>query len=120
MRNGEQHYSAASATIGKRARGLRVVDASTGSRVPFARAVLRNALKIAVPWEVGHIVAYGLVGTARGAAAPGWLVVATVAASLMPAVYVVTLFIGRGRTLYDWLSRTVVVGTHPELGLEVL
>lgn len=112
--------SSREATIGKHARGFRVVDAGTGSRVSFGRALLRNALKIAVPWEVGHTVAYGLVGTARGGAIPGWLVVATVAAYLVPTVYVATLFIGHGRTPYDWLSRTVVVGTRRELALEVL
>jgi uncharacterized RDD family membrane protein YckC len=112
--------SSREATIGKRARGLRVVDAGTGSRVSFGRALLRNALKIAVPREVGHTVAYGLVGTARGGAIPVWLVVATVAAYLVPTVYLATLFVGHGRTPYDWLSGTVVIGGRPELALEVL
>lgn len=97
------------ATIGKRARRLRVVDAGTGSQASFGRALLRNAAKIAVPWELGHTVAYGLIGAVPGASIPGWLVSAMVAAHILPTVYVVTLFVGHGRTPYDWLSRTIVV-----------
>src|SRR5687768_10424313 len=50
--------SSREATIGKRTRGLRVVDADSGSRVRFPRALLRNALKIAVPWTIGHTVVF--------------------------------------------------------------
>jgi uncharacterized RDD family membrane protein YckC len=81
------------ATVGKRARRLRVVDAGTQSRVSFARALLRNTVKVAVPWELGHTVAYGLIGTTAGVPVPGWLIVTTVAAYVLPAVYVVTLFV---------------------------
>jgi hypothetical protein len=101
--------SSREATIGKRARRLRVVDAGTKSRVSFFRALLRNALKIAVPWELGHTVAYGLIGTVPGVPIPGWLVAATVAAYILPTVFVGTLFVGPGRTPYDWLSRTIVI-----------
>ena len=97
------------ATIGKRGRRLRVVDARTESGVSFGRALLRNAVKIALPWELGHTVAYGLFGSSPGASVPGWLVAVTVAAYMLPIAYVVTLFVGHGRTPYDWLSGTVVV-----------
>ena len=41
------------ATPGKRALGLRVVLVSGGRRVPFGRALLRPAVKLA-PWELAH------------------------------------------------------------------
>jgi hypothetical protein len=97
------------ATIGKRARRLQVVDATTGSRVSFRRALLRNTVKIALPWQLGHTVAYGLIGAVPGVAPAGWLIAATVFAYILPAVFVGTLFLGDGRTPYDRLSRTIVV-----------
>jgi len=97
------------ATIGKHARGLRVVDVDGRSQVSFGRALLRNAVKVAVPWGLGHVVVYGLAGSASSGSVPVWLVVATAAAYVLPAVYVVTLFLGNGRTPYDRLSRTIVV-----------
>lgn len=101
--------SAREATIGKRTRRLRVVDADTGSRIPFRRALLRNAVKIAVPWMLGHAVVYEIVQTSKAGDVPGWLAVATGGAYVLPAVYVVSLFVRRGRTPYDWMSRTTVI-----------
>jgi hypothetical protein len=97
------------ATIGKHAQRLQVVDAATRSRVSFWRVLLRNAVKVAVPWELGHTAAYGLIGAVPGVATPGWLLAATVAVYILPAVFVGTLFLGAGRTPYDRLSRTIVV-----------
>lgn len=53
-------------TIGKRALGLRVTDAAASGRVPFSRALLRNALKIALPWAIGHVAVYGFASAALG------------------------------------------------------
>lgn len=97
------------ATIGKQARRLRVVDVDGRSQVSFGRALLRNAVKVAVPWGLGHVVFFGLVGSAPSGSVPAWLVVTTAAAYVLPGVYLVTLFVGNGRTPYDRLSRTRVV-----------
>lgn len=86
------------ATIGKRVLGLKVVGARDGGRLTFASALLRNALKVALPWTIGHAAAIGLVGSA--AVGPG-LMVLTAAAYVLPIAYVVTLFAGQGRTPYD-------------------
>jgi uncharacterized RDD family membrane protein YckC len=94
------------ATVGKRIRRLRVVDAGTQSTIPFRRALLRNVVKLTVPWELGHVAVYGLVAATGGP--PGWLMVVAVAANVVPAVYVATLFVAGGRTPADWLARTVV------------
>ncbi len=94
------------ATVGKRVLGLRVVGARDGRRLSFAAALLRNALKIAVPWTIGHAAAIGLVGSS--AIGPG-LAALTAAAYVLPIAYVVTLFVGEGRTPYDRGARAKVV-----------
>lgn len=97
------------ATVGKRTRRLRVVDAESGSPVPFRRTLRRNFVKIALPWMIGHAVVFEIVTRDAAGQVPGWLWVATAGAYVLPAFYVVSLFIGRGRTPYDWVSRTTVV-----------
>src|ERR1700709_1004055 len=47
------------ATLGKRPRTLQGAGADTGSRVTFSRALLRNSLKVALPWALGHAVVFG-------------------------------------------------------------
>jgi uncharacterized RDD family membrane protein YckC len=117
-------------TLGKRALGIRVVGlpatnaasedgaADIAAGASFGAAVLRNALKIALPWIIGHAAVIALVttsaeGTASGsgayASAPVWVWVLTFAAYVLPIVYVVALFVRRGRTPYDAASRTAVV-----------
>jgi hypothetical protein len=96
-------------TVGKRTRRLQLVGADTGSRVTFSRALLRNSLKIALPWTLGHAVVFGIVQTGSSGSVPGWLWTATAAAYVLPIVYVTSLFLGRGRTPYDRLSRTAVI-----------
>jgi uncharacterized RDD family membrane protein YckC len=86
------------ASVGKRVLGLKVVAARDGGRLSFASALLRNALKVAVPWTIGHAAAIALVGSTT--ISPG-LVTLTAAAYVLPLVYVVTLFVRDGRTPYD-------------------
>lgn len=100
------------ATLGKRIRHLQVADADIGSRVPFQRTLLRNSVKIAVPWILGHAVAYELFRSSSSNP-PGWLWVATAAAYVLPAASVASLFVRRGRTPYDWISRTTVIRNLP-------
>jgi uncharacterized RDD family membrane protein YckC len=90
------------ATPGKRVRGLKVVDGS-GERLGLGRALLRNALKVAMPWELGHTVAYGFARGDEGA----WLTVLTVLVYAVLIAWFATLL--RSRTLYDVLSGTRVV-----------
>ncbi|MDR7381348.1 RDD family protein [Promicromonospora iranensis] len=94
------------ATIGKRVLGLKVVGARDGERLSFAAALTRNALKIAVPWTIGHAAAIGLVRASE--IGPG-LAVLTAAAYVLPIVYVITLFAGGGRTPYDHAGGARVV-----------
>ena len=93
------------ATVGKRVLGLKVVGTG-GERLSFATALLRNALKVAVPWTIGHAAAIALVSSPE--VGPG-LAVLTAAAYVLPIVYVITLFTGAGRTPYDRAGRARVV-----------
>lgn len=94
------------ATIGKRVRGLRVVGAD-GSAASFGQTLLRNGLKVALPWTLGHWVAFKLSQNSGGSVPPPmWL--ATALAYVLPLAYLVSLFLAQGHTPYDRVSRTVV------------
>jgi uncharacterized RDD family membrane protein YckC len=100
------------ATPGKRGLGLRVVLVSGGRRVPFGRALLRAAVKLA-PWELAHTALWHTPGwpvrpepTAATAAGSG-------AALLLAAWYVLGLFGGARRPPYDHAAGTRVVGPGP-------
>jgi uncharacterized RDD family membrane protein YckC len=94
------------ASPGKRLLRLRVRTAA-GSAPPLARALVRNALKVALPWELGHTAAF----TLASAPAPGPAQVVAmgcgVAACLVVAGYAVSLVFGR--TPYDRVAGTWVV-----------
>ncbi len=97
--------SARHATLGKRVIGLRVVVIGEAQPLRFPRTLLRNTLKIGVPWMIGHAAVYALVQTnGQNRAAIGLAVVAY----LLPILYVMMLFVGNGRPLYDRLTRTFV------------
>lgn len=81
--------SARGATPGKRLRGLTVVSARTGRRVSFWRALARNALKVTVPWELGHTVAYGFATEADPGA---WLIVVSIVLYAVILVWIAALF----------------------------
>lgn len=99
------------ATPGKRV--LRLRAQRNGETVGFARALGRNALKIGLPWLLGHAAVYAIVLTARGeGSTPVWVGILTGAAYVLPVVYVVSLFVGRGRTAYDWITGTDVVSVQ--------
>ncbi|WP_051215508.1 RDD family protein [Granulicoccus phenolivorans] len=105
------------ATVGKRVLGLRLAGAAgagaAGTGAPgapgYPRALLRNAVKVALPWLIAHSAVYGIWdGSARGAV-PGWVWPAFAVAYAIPLVWLVTLFVGTGRTPYDRLARVSVI-----------
>ncbi|MFG1825775.1 RDD family protein [Microbispora bryophytorum] len=100
------------ATPGKRARGLIVVDARSGRPVGFGRALLRNTAKIALPWELGHTVAYGFTTTARNPSEA--LMVLTIVVYVIMFAWLGALFLPSTRTPYDLLSGTRVVSGSRE------
>ncbi|MFE5776987.1 hypothetical protein [Brachybacterium sp. NPDC056505] len=111
-------------TWGKRREGLRVemlpgrpegtrsVGAGRdGARVPFSRAFVRNLVKIAIPWQLGHVVAIGAVYGDFDTGAAGTMV-ATVLLYGVIIVLVGTVMLGSGRGLHDRIAATRVVGDH--------
>lgn len=96
-----------SATPGKNALGLRVSLGRDDRRFPVA--MVRNLLKIGLPWILGHAAVYALAATGDSSAGvPAGIWVLTAAAYLIPIVFVVSLLLGEGRTPYDRLTRTRV------------
>lgn len=91
-------------TIGKRALGLRVRTARTDA-LTWWRALARNALKVALPWELGHTGTFLL---AEPDAGPVGVTCAALAYGIA-LVYLVSLFVRAGRTPYDIATATVVV-----------
>lgn len=100
-------------TWGKRAEHLtlRTVE---GSRPTFGDALLRNLAKIAVPWQLGHVVAIGAVGGRFKTNDPLTLAATAVVYPLI-GIQLWTCARGDGRGLHDRLAGTVVTqSSHPE------
>ena len=97
------------ATWGKRVRRLAVVTVAARSRISFARALGRNVAKVMVPWMVGHVAVFSIVAASATGAIPISVSILTVLAYVLPIVYVVSLFVGTGRTPYDRLAGTIVI-----------
>ena len=91
------------ATWGKRALGLRVE--APGGTLSFGRALARNALKVALPWLIGHAAVFAVVTSPSSAGA----VVLLLLAYVLPVTWIVTLFVPPGRTPYDRIAGDVVV-----------
>ena len=91
----------AGTTPGKHAMGL-VVRAADGGRLGFGRAAARNALKVGLPWLVAHAA---VIAVTAPDPAPSAVLVG---AYVVPAVWVATLFRGRGRTPYDRVAGSSV------------
>ncbi len=96
------------ATPGKLKFGLRVRVDPTGERITWQRSLLRNLLKLGVPWTLGHLAAIALAAGGGIDAQIGAIV-----SMAVPVAYVVSLVVGEGRTIYDRLAGTMVISTKP-------
>ena len=96
------------ATPGKLRLGLRVRRDPSGERIRPGRSLLRNLLKLGVPWALGHLAAVSLATGGGTDALVGALLTVAV-----PVGYLATLFTGDGRTVYDRLAGTMVISTAP-------
>jgi Na+/melibiose symporter-like transporter len=96
------------ATPGKRVLRLRVRTAV--GRPPFRVALLRNTLKIGMPWLIGHAAVFAIVARSGTTdSVPVWVWLLTGAAYLIPLIWIASLFIASGRTPYDRIIGTDVV-----------
>jgi uncharacterized RDD family membrane protein YckC len=92
------------ATPGKRALRLRIE--SGGGGPGFARALLRNTVKFALPWELGHTAVFTLFGSTG--APPLWVVLVLIGAYGIPIVSIALLLVN-GRPLHDRAAGTRVI-----------
>ncbi|MGB7448639.1 MAG: RDD family protein [Ornithinimicrobium sp.] len=101
------------ATIGKRREHLKVVAVSPRGRelrISTASGLVRNFVKITVPWQLGHVVA---LGASRGGFEEGDPPTLVSSALVYPLLGVMawTGLRGNGRALHDRAARTRVVST---------
>jgi uncharacterized RDD family membrane protein YckC len=102
---------AGAASPGKRLLRLTVVVPGR-PRPGWRRALARNCLKIALPWELGHTAAFVLSDTTAGPAVAALGMASAIASCLLVATYVVSLFVGSGRTPYDRAAATRVTDSR--------
>jgi len=93
-------------TLGKRLLGLRV--GRTGQPPGLARGIGRNAVKFA-QWELAHAAIWLVPGRPFVDPMPSPNLAMAGVAMLIGLAYVVSLFIGDGRTPYDRVAGTRVV-----------
>jgi uncharacterized RDD family membrane protein YckC len=90
-------------TPGKRVFGLSVCDERNGGRLRMGRAVVRNALKVGLPWLIAHAI---VVEVASPDPPPPAVLVG---AYVVPVIWVGSLFLCSGRTPYDRVAAAVVI-----------
>ncbi|MBT2496011.1 RDD family protein [Microbacterium sp. ISL-59] len=118
--------SSRQATLGKRALGLRVVDARNGDRPSRPRILVRTIVKL-LPWEIAHFAVWHTIAIVAegGSEFPAWLMIVLVAADVLPLVYVAfVLFQKDRRGPHDLIAGTRVVRgeifTSGETGIPVI
>lgn len=102
--------SAAQATVGKRAMGLRVVTLE-GGRPGRGRILVRTVVKL-LPWEWAHFWVWQLMAIVLtgGTDVPGWIVAGLTSAYLVPLVYILVVAFQRDRRgPHDLVAGTRVV-----------
>jgi len=100
------------ASPGKRLLRLRA-DAVQRTALGWRRSLVRNGLKLAVPWELGHTAAFTLADVHASGPATAIGLTGGLAACLIGCGYLVSLFVGTGRTPYDLASGARVVAVPP-------
>jgi uncharacterized RDD family membrane protein YckC len=96
-------------TLGKRRERLAVADAA-GNPLTLSRALIRNAVKIGIPWQLGHVVAIGASFGGFKQRDPLTLVATAVTDPLLAAM-VIAVARGSGRALHDRAAGTQVLST---------
>ncbi|WP_132047406.1 RDD family protein [Curtobacterium sp. PhB136] len=94
------------ATVGKRVMKLVVRANARSPRLTVA--IARNTLKIGVPWLIGHAAVFTIVRASGDDGVPVGVWALTVCAYVLPLAWIFSLFVGRGRTPYDWACGTEV------------
>lgn len=98
--------SSRGATIGKRLLKLSVTHRA--GPPGFGRALLRNSLKLGLPWMIGHAAVFALWDSSESGASSGWAIWLLGAAYVLPLLWVASLLAPGRRTVYDRISATTV------------
>ncbi len=98
------------ATPGKRRYGL-LVKTNKGQKLPFGRALLRNAVKIGLPWQAGHTIAVGAAFGGFDEMDP-LTVGATVVTYPLVAAMLASVALREGRSIHDRIARSKVLPAH--------
>lgn len=99
--------SSSGATPGKRRYGLQV-QSQHGEALSFGRALLRNSLKIAIPWQLGHTVVVGAAFGGFDNQDPLTLAAAVATYPLL-AIMIGSAAFGEGRALHDRITGSRVL-----------
>ena len=98
------------ATPGKRLLRLRV-ERWSGGGAGFVRSLLRNGVKYAIPWELGHTAVFALYGS-TAEPSPSTVVVLVLAYGI-PLLSLLLLLVN-GASLHDRIAGTRVVTEEPD------
>ena len=88
------------------------MERSCGGGAGFGRSLLRNGIKYALPWELGHTAVFALFGATSAPSAS--TVIVLVGAYGLPLLSLALLFVN-GASLHDRIAGTQVVTEDPEL-----
>ena len=94
-------------TIGKLTTRLMVTDLSL-RRISFGRSLVRSALKF-LPWELAHTFVHRVPALGP---IPGGALAALLASIALASIYLVGLFGGQRRPVYDLIAGTRVVSRN--------
>src|SRR5690625_975644 len=116
-----QESGSTQATPGKRRHGLTVRTAN-GQSLSFGQALVRNSVKIAIPWQLGHTVAVGAAFGGFDEQDP-LTTAATLVTYPLLAVLIGSVLLGDGRALHDRVAGSKVLlvaedhcGDKPDAG----
>lgn len=100
------------ATWGKRRLHLKV-ERTGGGQLPILSALARNVMKIAIPWQLGHVVAIGAIHGGFKRPEPG-LVAAAVATYGLVGMGLWGVLRSSGVTVHDMIAGSRVSPSEPD------
>lgn len=98
-----------SATPGKRLLHLRVVAADGGAPIGFGQALVRNAVKVGIPWQLGHVIFAWFAINDPAEGMPFWLLAVVAVDYVLMFWFLGALFVGQRRPPYDRFARSRVI-----------
>lgn len=100
------------ATWGKHRLGL-TVERTEGGLLPILSALARNVVKIAIPWQLGHVIAIGASHGGFKRPEPG-LVAASIATYGLVGVGLWGVLRDSGVTVHDMIAGSRVLPSEPD------